>query len=221
MSWIFGYFSNLNRIKISSPETQLHTFQNSKLILYAGGNSETIFFKSDSLNLNCWAVAGVGIIQSGDEYKILHVSGWDNFLNPRQVDLQKINGHYVAVKYSDDELKFFTDELGLREIYIVKLPEGFGFTTRIDWLKYFINPEIDLNEFGSRWLLQNQISKNSIVKNVNRLVCSNATIRKDGLSLEENLWKPDFDSVSDKETFDITLRRLLSINERKISLESK
>ena len=81
MSWIFGYNGNRNRIKISSPETPLHTFQNSNLILYAGGNSETIFFKSDSLNSNCWAVAGVGIIQSGDEYKILNVSGWGNFLN--------------------------------------------------------------------------------------------------------------------------------------------
>jgi len=218
MSWIFGYFGNRNRIKISSPETQLHTFQNSNLILYAGGNNETIFFKSDSLNSNCWAVAGVGISQFGDEYKILNVNGWDNFLNPQRVDLQKINGHFVAVKHSDDGLRFFTDELGLREIFIVELPEGVGFTTRVDWLKYFINPELDLREFGSRWLLQNQISRNSIIKNAKRLVCANATIRKDSLSIEENLWHPDFEAISDRETFSITLKKLLSINERKISL---
>ncbi len=218
MSWIFGYFGNRNRIKISSPETHLHTFQNSNLILYAGGNSETIFFKSDSLNSNCWAVAGVGIIQSGDEYKILNVSGWENFLNLRQVDLQKINGHFVAVKYSDDELKIFTDELGLREIYIVKLPEGIGFTTRIDWLKYFINPELDLREFGSRWLLQNQISRNSIIKNVKRLVCANAAIKNGNLTINENPWQPDLYVTGNREMFGTTLKKLLSIKERKISL---
>ena len=218
MSWIFGYFGNRDRIKISSPETQLHTFQNSNLILYAGGNSETIFFKSDSLNSNCWTVAGVGIIQSGDEYKILNVSSWDNFLNPRQVDLQKINGHFVAVKYTDDELKFFTDELGLRDIHIVQLQNGFGFTTRIDWLKYFIKPEIDLKEFGSRWLLQNQISRNSIIKNANRLVCANATIKGNSVSIEQNEWQPNFEMPGNREVFEAVLRQLLNLIDKKILL---
>ena len=181
MSWIFGYFGNRDRIKISSPETQLHTFQNSNLILYTGGNSETIFFKSDSLNTNCWAVAGVGLKQSGNGYRNLNTSDWNDYLSHKEVDLSEVNGHFVALKYIDDELKFFTDELGLREIFLIKLPEGFGFTTRIDWLKYFINPEIDLNEFGSRWLLQNQISRNSIIKNVNRLVCSTASLKNNNL----------------------------------------
>jgi len=217
MSWIFGYFGNLDRLQISSPETPLHTFKDSNLILCAGGNSETVFFKSDSLN-SSWAVAGVGLIQSSEEYKILNVSGWDNLLNLQNIDLQKLNGHFVAVKYSDDELKFFTDELGLREIYIVKLSDGYGFTTRIDWLKYFINPELDLREFGTRWLLQNQISRNSIVKNVNRLVCSNASLKNDKLTIKENLSQPDFNATSSKEALEITLRKLLSINDRKISL---
>jgi len=218
MSWIFGYFGNRNRIKISSPETQLHTFQNSNLMLYAGGNSETIFFKSDSLKSNCWAVAGVGLIHSDEEYKILNADDWDNFLSLRQVDLQKINGHFVAVKYSADELKIFSDELGLREIYIVKLPEGFGFTTRIDWLKYFINPEIDLMEFGSRWLLQNQVSRNSIFKNVKRLICANAALKNGNLTINENPWQPDLHLTGNREMFGTALKKLLSINERKISL---
>lgn len=218
MSWIFGYFGNRNRIKISSPETPLHIFQNSSFILYAGGNRETLFVKSDTLNSSCWAVAGVGLIKSDDGYKVIDVDNWNDLLTSPKINLKHVNGHLVAVKYANDELKFFTDELGLREIYIVKLPDGFGFTTRIDWLKYYINPELDLREFGSRWLLQNQISRNSIVKNVKRLVCANATIRKDSLSIEENLWQPDFDETSNIEKFDATLKKLLSIGGRKISL---
>jgi len=218
MSWIFGYFGNRDRLQINSPEIPLHTFQNSNLILFAGGNNETLFFKSDSLNSNCWTVAGVGLKKSSYGYIILNESNWNNYLSPEKVNLGSVNGHFVAVKYADDELKFFTDELGLREIYIVELSEGFGFSTRIDWLKYFINPELDLNEFGSRWLLQNQISRNSIIRDVKRLVCTNATIRNNTLSIEQNLWQPDFEIPGSREIFDATLKKLLSVDGRKISL---
>ena len=218
MSWILGYFGNRDRLQLSSPETPLHTFQDPNLILFVGGNTETIFYKADFLKAGCWAVAGIGLQNSGDEFFILNNTDWNSYLIPEKINLGSVNGHFVAVKYANDELKFFTDELGLREIYIVELSEGFGFSTRIDWLKYFINPELDLNEFGSRWLLQNQISRGSIVKNVKRLVCTNATIRNNTLSIEQNLWQPDFEIPGSREIFDATLKKLLSVDGRKISL---
>ena len=217
MSWLFGYFGNTERQKITSPDIPLYQFKDSNLILFAGGNNQTCFFKSNSLD-SCWAVAGVGLKSSDNVYKILDNMEWDANLHPKQINLSLVNGHFVAIKYSDNELKFFTDELGLREIFMVKLPDGFGFTTRIEWLKYFIKPEIDLKEFGSRWLLQNQISRNSFIKNVKRLVCANATIKNNSLSIKQNLWQPDFNSVVDQSSFSLSLNKLLSINDKKISL---
>lgn len=218
MSWIFGYFGNRERLQIDSPETPIYSYQSSNLVLYAGGNNLTVFHKSGALNSSCWAAAGVGLVQSGNEYKNLNTSDWDDYLSPKEVDLSAVNGHFVALKYNDAELKFFTDELGLREIFLVKLLEGWGFTTRIDWLKYFIEPEIDLKEFGARWLLQNQISRNSIIKNVKRLLCSNATIKNNILKVEDNPWRPDFEVEGGKEKFDSTLKRLLSFEDKKVSL---
>jgi len=217
MSWIIGYFGNGNKLQISSPEAPLHSFKDSNLNLFAGGNNQTSFFKSNSLD-SCWAVAGVGLKSSDSGYKILDNIEWDANLHPKQINLSSVNGHFVAIKYSDNELKFFTDELGLREIFIVKLPEGFGFTTRIEWLKHFIKPEIDLKEFGSRWLIQNQISRISFIKNVKRLVCANATIKSNSLSIKQNLWQPDFNSAADQSSFSLSLNKLLSINDKKISL---
>ena len=185
MSWLFGYFGNTERQKITSPDTPLYKFKDSNLILFAGGNKQTCFFKSE-IDDSCWAVTGVGLKPFESGYEVLSQSEWKNLLSADQVDLKSLNGHFVAIKYSNNELKLFTDELGLREIYIVQLADGFGFTTRIDWLKYFIKPEIDLKEFGSRWLLQNQISRNSIIKNVTRLVCVNATLKKNSLTIQEN-----------------------------------
>ncbi len=217
MSWIFGYFGNVSIRKINSPEISHHSFKDSNLILFVGGNKQTSFLRSNQLN-SCWAVAGVGLVSSESNYKVLEENGWNNLLASTKVDLTSVNGHFVIVKYIDGELKFFTDELGLREIYVVKLPDGYGFSTRIDWLKHFLNPEIDLKEFGSRWLLQNQISQNSIIKNVSRLVSANATIKNNELKIEKNLWQPDFRVTGKQELLDTTLKELLSINKKKISL---
>jgi hypothetical protein len=217
MSWIFGYFGNHSNRQVSSLEKSLHSFKDSNLLLFAGGNNQTCFLKSNSVD-SCWAVVGVGLETSMNGYKVLDEKNWGNILTSPKIDISKINGHFVAVKYYNGELKFFTDELGLRDIHIVKLPQGFGFSTRIDWLKFFINPEIDLREFGSRWLLQNQVSKNSNIINVNRLICANATIKNNYITIEQNHWQPDFHPSYDREMFDITIRKLLSNDEKKISL---
>ena len=141
------------------------------------------------------------------------------FYLPIKVNLKPLNGHFVAIKYSDNELKIFTDELGLRDIHIVQLPDGFGFTTRIDWLKYFIKPEIDLKEFGSRWLLQNQISRNSIIKNVTQTcLCKCNYSKKIPLSIEQNEWQPNFEMPGNQEIFNSILHQLLSIRDKKILL---
>jgi hypothetical protein len=217
MSWIFGYFGNTKRQKITSPDTPLYTFKDSRLILFTGGNKQTSFFKTDS-NDSCWAMVGVGLKPFENSYEVLHQSEWSNYLSADKANLKPINGHFTAIKYSNNELQFFTDELGLREIYIVKLPEGFGFTTRIDWLKYFIKPEIDLKEFGSRWLLQNQISRNSIIKNATRLVCANAMLKENSLTILENEWQPNFEMPGNQEIFNSVLYQLLSIRDKKILL---
>ena len=217
MSWIFGFFGNSEQQKITSPEIPLYQFKDSRLILFAGDNKQTCFFNANTSDF-CWALAGVGLDPFDSGYKVLDQREWNNYLSGNKINLKSVNGHFVAIRYSDNELKIYTDELGLRDIYIVQLPEGFGFTTRIDWLKYFITPEIDLREFGSRWLLQNQISRNSIIKNVTRLVCANATLKENSFTIQENEWQPNFEMPGNHEIFNSVLLQLLSIRDKKILL---
>jgi hypothetical protein len=122
------------------------------------------------------------------------------------------------VKYSNNGIKFFTDELGLRDLHLIKLPAGWGFTTRIDWLKYFLNPQVDMKEFGLRWLLQNQISPDSIIINAKRLVSSNATIFNGRLEVEHKHWKPKIGKEKGKEEFEEILKGFLSVENKKINL---
>jgi len=67
-------------------------------------------------------------------------------------------------------------------------------------------------------LLQNQISRKSIIKNVTRLVCANAIIKNDYLRIEQNLWQLDFESLYKSEAFDSAIKKILSIKDKKISL---
>jgi hypothetical protein len=217
MSWLLGYFGNTDQQNLTSHEIPLYSFRDSNLILFVGGNQQTTFFRSNSLN-SCWAVTGVGLMSTMEEYKVFDENDWNNFLNSDRINLSSINGHFVAITYANNEMKFITDEWGLRDIYIVQLTNGIGFTTRIEWLKYFIKPEIDLKEFSSRWLLQNQISRKSIIKNVTRLVCANAIIKNDYLRIEQNLWQLDFESLYKSEAFDSAIKKILSIKDKKISL---
>ena len=87
MSWILGYFGNTDQQKLTSPETPLYSFRDSNLILFAGGNQQTTFFKSNSLN-SCWSVAGVGLISTLEEYKVLDENEWNNFLIPIRINLE-------------------------------------------------------------------------------------------------------------------------------------
>ena len=218
MSWIFGFYGSTEGLKIISPQPHLYSYENSNLKIYCGGNKEAIFFSKDTSNEHCWMVAGVGLIRRDNNYKVLSTRDWNNFLSQDEVNLSPVNGHYTVVKYSNNGIKFFTDELGLRDLHLIKLPAGWGFTTRVDWLKYFINSEIDLKEFGSRWLLQNQISQKSIIKNATRLVSANAAIKNGELDIDKKHWKPENGEEYGKEEFEEILKGFLSAENKKINL---
>lgn len=218
MSWIFGYFGNKNHQLFELPKTPLHSYKNSNLIIYCGGNNRTVFFKSNLEDSTCQLVTGVGLHPSDNGHKLLDINDWNKYLNPKQINLDKINGHFIAVKFSNNELRIFTDALGLRELYVVELSEGFGFTTRIEWLKYFIQTEIDLHHFGSRWLMQNQISQESIIKNVKRVVGANAIIKNGQLTIQKISWQPNIELENRNQQFENTITDFLSIRDKKISL---
>jgi asparagine synthetase B (glutamine-hydrolysing) len=217
MSWIFGYFGNTQDFDIVPPENSLYEFKNSKLIINSGGYSGTLFFNIKP-NGEGWAVSGVGLKRIENSYRCLNAESWNSIFNKDNVNLAQINGHFVAIKYSSNEVEIFTDVLGLREIYLVKLPSGIGFTTRVDWLKLFTEPQFDLKEFGSRWLMFNQVSLKSVFKNIFRIVNASATIRNDDLQIHEYEYKSDQKLSGVEEEFVQSLTKFIFIPDNKISL---
>lgn len=193
MSWIFGIIdNNPNAIDLPNEISQrsLKLIKKEKVHIYLGGTKRTCFHNHQEDN--GWAVVGVGISNIFDNYRVLSNDNWNILLENQEDNLtDKIEGHYIIIKWNKDSVSFFTDSLGLRDIYFTVVNGTIFFSTRADWLTMIRKTEIDFREFGSRWLLVNQLSTNSILKGITR-ISSGSYLKIDLKTLCYNIYHKKF-----------------------------
>lgn len=176
MSWIIGItgnnISSLKEKAISFSQDHLFEYQSDKLFIRGGGNDKTFFGGKN--NEGGFTACGVGINYFESSAKFLSSYDFDNL---NEEDYLKLNGHFVQVKWDKNKIVFITDKYGLRDIFYYKTNEGnYLFSTRSDWLAKIVNVKIDYKVFGSRWLLFNQISPESIFEGIKRINCGSKFI---------------------------------------------
>lgn len=213
MSWIFGYINKNNKLKVNFPSEVktnfLNNFKFHDIDIYIGGNSKNLVFnKNDNSG---FIVSGIGIEKYNNSIKILDKEDWNYSIR----DHQTLDGHFIIIEWDKDEIKIKTDNLGLRDIYIKETNEYIIFSTRIDWIAESGKIEIDFKEFGSRWLLFNQLSGKSIFKNIERITGGKQVKYNLGLSTLEyydSFWLPDLNaSEMSNEEFTESLKSLINI----------
>jgi hypothetical protein len=222
MSWIFGYYSKHATDTINLSECHpksIAVISNSKYYLAIGGNSNTIVYDSNNQGSNFF-VCGFTFTQ--DSSKILDKNDWQTILNNTPDDLKALNGHFCGAFIKNDSITLFTDQLGLREFHIYENNDGWYFSTRLDWLLKLDDFEIDFNEFGSRWLLINQLSNKSIIKKIHRINCgSKVVINNKQYEIVENNWIPQRNNNHNTDEFKLILKKnilLGLINNKNLSL---
>lgn len=194
MSWIFGAINTndgLNKFDELTKNNIIYSATETPISIYAGGNPHSCFFYQNSDIKKGWAIVGIGIIENGYGYKLLDETNWKTILEENSFNIEGISGHYVIIRWDERNINIYTDKLGLRDIYISKFDNKILFSTRLDWLTKFINAEIDFKVFGSRWLLFNQISSNSVLTNAIR-ISGGVSLNIDIKSLEWVLKKDEF-----------------------------
>jgi hypothetical protein len=169
MSWLIGTVGGLNiELKekvISISGDSLFDFESKNLHIRGGGNNQTFF--SGNRENTFFAACGTGISLSDSTCKILGQQDWNDLPEENIPDL---NGHYIYARWNDDEIKIITDKYGLRDFYYYKYPDDtILFSTRSDWIAKIVGAELNYKTFGSRWLLFNQISNESIFNNITRI----------------------------------------------------
>ncbi|MEG8946962.1 hypothetical protein [Rosettibacter firmus] len=201
MSWIFGSINANDCLKKLNELTKnniIYSTNELPISVYVGGNLHTCFFDNDIRTKKGWAVVGVGIIEYNSGYKLLDKADWKSILEKDSFNTKDIYGHYVILRWDENNLNIYTDMLGLRDIYISRFHNKIFFSTRIDWLAKFIDTTIDFKVFGSRWLLFTQISPESVLTNTLRIV-GGSSLNIDIKKLEWKQSKNEFVPIYPKE----------------------
>ncbi len=200
MSWIIGAVGRCSvelQKKIESfTKSKLVEYREDNFVVFAGGNDKTCLFEVNELSTERFITVGIGIKNDENKTRFMQACDWENVSSSSSA--QKLDGHFVNVRWNDNEVKIFTDVLGLRDIYFTRMSkEVFVFSTRGDWLSKICDSEINLKEFGSRWLLFNQISDRSIFTNVERVSGGTSVIvsrPNTSFTVNKFTWLPKFES---------------------------
>ena len=229
MGWLLGFLGNysndvLEKLKSIHPQP-LHSFTSDKVYITAGGIPETCRCSIQKDNSSGWIACGVGIKYESGVASLMNNDDWNLELTKKEFSQYNLNGHFAVAKWNDNNLELFTDQLGVRNIYLTKLNDCFVFSTRLDWIsKLNKNISIDWEELGARWFLVNQLSDKSILKNVARINQGGKAVfsfNPVAVQVTNRAWHPDLVPSKDEKGLsstltDFTLCELKS--DRKLSL---
>jgi hypothetical protein len=171
MSWIIGISGSTGKSIIDHVKSishhPLYKKEENGFLIRTGGNPKTCFYPPSDNSAAHTIAVGVGIKKNNEELNFMNCHDWAEGITVAQS--RSLNGHFVFIKWNNNEINILTDKLGLRDIYFTRLPgNALLFSTRADWIAAITHAELNFREFGSRWLLFNQISSNCIFRNIER-----------------------------------------------------
>ncbi len=222
MSWIFGFYSkhSIDATALSKLHPKAIAVQSdSNYYIAIGGNNNMLFYDSDN-SVSNFFVCGLPI--SHDAKTFIKKEDFRKLIDENPTQINSLNGHFAGAYVKNGSIKLFTDPLGLREFHIYENNDGWYFSTNLALILNLGSFEIDFNEFSTRWLLINQISNKSIVKNIHRINSgSEAYFNLNKCNISSNDWKPQKGNNIDLEDFKNQLANftlLGSSNNSRISL---
>jgi hypothetical protein len=212
MSWLFGFYAkhqiDTSYLSYCHPKA-ISTYNNPQCYIAVGGNENLICYQNKE-ELTKFFICGLGINWDCDH--TLNENDWGKILESYPDSLNKLNGHFCGLLVNKNSFRFFTDQLGLREIFLLETPDGWYFSTRLDWLLKVAPCEIDFNVFASRWLSFNQLSNKSIVKNIIRLNQGTvAEIIDNRITISNRTWIPQKTNPVSAEDFSERLNKIIML----------
>ena len=189
MSWLVGFVGRAPGANVTGThDAPLYSVQESGVYAQAGGLQ--LICAGGSLPLGgSFLVTGLAAADG----TVLTRDNWAERLNPPQPKLHDLDGHFVAFRWRSGRAELFTDSLGVRTVYLMASQDGTLFCTRLDWLADIAGGlEIDFAAFGAHWLLANQLTTGSQVKDLVRLGPGGHAVMEGGqLRVTENPWESD------------------------------
>ena len=198
MSWLFGIIGKYSPSDIKKFESihgnPIHKIQSNNIYIVAGGIKETCLCSNDlkpSSQNKGWLVCGMGITNHGHQFAMMTATSWQKVLSENPPSLHQLNGHFAVIRWTENKINCYTDQLGFRNIFFTQTGNYSAFSTRPDWIAKLSNDcQINFEEFGSRWLLVNQLSHESILTNTRRLTQAGlAECTPSSISVKNHPWE--------------------------------
>jgi hypothetical protein len=215
LSYIIGSYSKkANSKKLQIPFAQI-VIDTSKVTL-AFENQLIVNFYDKNGNFNI--ISGTGL---DEDLSPLAENDWKRLLE-NKTDLSRLNGHFVLIQVTSNEIKLYNDQLGLREVYFYETNDNIIFSTRLDWLvKLIKSPELDQNYLCSYWSFENPLTQHTLCKGVKLLgSAGKANIDARGLFIENTAWSPQKLKIKIDDVFDLVSQNINSLisNKGKLNL---
>ena len=169
------------------------------LRLWFGGVEETCLFRYNAEEMRGWGVVGGGIREHEGASRIMSSTDWQEFLSRSNPNLLQLDGHFVAIRWNEHQIEFFTDQLGLRRFYYGSHNGSTIVSTRVDLVAQATGEnQPDLAVLGSRWLTFNQLSCRSPIRGIGRSGASGHLLVEKGrvVAAENGVWSTEIHEQS-------------------------
>lgn len=216
MSWTTGYFGGhpppafRSRLEAQEKHDVFRADETGTLI-WAGGLAATCLHGvlPDGRR---WLLVGLGLKAGDAGFRALDAPDWSELLGREQPEFDRLDGHFVLLRWSDNRIEAFVDQAGTRTLYLKPFRDGLVFSTRLDHLAGLLGGlEIDYRAFGAQWITFNQLSTQSPVKGLMRLgPAGHASFSQGKLKITGRAWTPRTGQMDRKgDAFARRLRALL------------
>lgn len=227
MGWIVGIFGDfqeedINKI-VSVSSDNANTLSSSNIFIRYSTQKDTIYLNTSETEKMGWIVSGVGIAFNEDRFSFLGINEWERIQHDPLKYISKLDGHFLFIKWNQDGIEFFTDQIGFRSLYLYKGNNFLMFSTRLDWLSHLSTSKtIDMKTFGSQWFLLNKLSIKSPVEGIHR-ICQGGYSKYDRKTFifKNKPWEPGFVNDIGGESIESLLRKITIFpvkEEKKLSL---
>ncbi len=212
MAWFFAHIGpREHRIRDASPETARNELLRSitpNFFISAGGHEHTCIFHLHPAplgdELHGWLVAGLGVLRSGEDVRVMDKEDWSSRISKDEINTKGLDGHFVILAWTESQVHFKTDAMGVRYLLTAKTDTGFALSSRYPWLSSLIrNTDFDFEGIGSYYLTSHQLGDKSLVQGVDRHACGAFGVAtKDFIHSEREYWTGDEVDVDFQQSLD-------------------
>ncbi len=173
LSWFIAtYSSTVQKLLLKRSDT-LASYASGPLRVIVGGRAETCYWQWDETLGSGWLVLGTGIEHRGAEARLMNREDWQRRLSATDARLDELDGHFTVLRWNDQKLEMFCDQLGLRGMFFASFARdkqpGVVVSSRLDWVAQLSGHQTpDMQAMASLWNCHNQLNYRSLIEGVQR-----------------------------------------------------